>query len=164
MAFKLGVNAKLYFLSTGTRATWNATVTDGAHVGAAPSSLTEISTVKDLSIPIEAGEVNLTTRQNGGWEATEAGVFKASMEIPLIYDPANAGVAALMKAYLTRGHVALAVLDGDKATDGTQGLWADFSVLKMDKGEEIENAQMVTFTVKPGLSAVAPEWVKVAAA
>lgn len=161
MGASLGVNGKLYRLATGTRATWSATTTDGAKVGPAPSSLDEIPNCKDMSIPLEDAEADVTTRLNGGYEAVIGALRKTGINIAMVYDNADADYAALLKAYLTRGSIALAILDGDKATVGTSGFWADFAILKLEKSEPLTGAQMVTFFAKPTFSAVGPEWVKV---
>ena len=52
--FLLGMNAKIY---------------QGA-AGAALGSLTEMSNVKDVTLSLEAGEADVTTRANQGWRAT----------------------------------------------------------------------------------------------
>lgn len=161
MALKNGVNGKLYYLSTGTRATWNVTVTDGAHVGAAPSNLAEVALARDINYSQEGEKADVTTRLSR-YKATKKTLIGISLDIPMVYDPANAALLALQKAFLTDASIALAVLDGDKATAGTMGVWADFEVVAMKKDEALADAQMVTFTVEPAYSAVAPEYVKVA--
>ena len=70
MSTKLGMNAKMYYL-TGTRATWGAADADGIHGGAAPSGLTELGNVRDVTLNLEQGEADVTTRSNDGWRATE---------------------------------------------------------------------------------------------
>jgi hypothetical protein len=164
MAAKLGAAAKLYRLTTGTRATWNATIdTDGySHVGAAPGALDEIPNVKDVTIPLEDDKAETSTRGNNGFKSYLQGLTDASITIAMVYDPADLDFAALMKAKMTKTPIALAFLDGDKATVGVQGLWADFSVFKAEKGEPLGEAQTMTFEVAPTYSAVGPEWVKVA--
>ena len=56
MGIKLGMEAKLY-RNTGTYAlpTW-----------------VELTNVKDLTLNLEAGEADVTTRGNAGWRATVA--------------------------------------------------------------------------------------------
>ena len=160
----LGVNAKAYYLSTGTRTTWSATVTDGANVGAAPSNLTEITNLKgDLNVPLDDGEADVSTRGNGPWEAVIGGIRKVGIDLTMIYDPSNTIYQAFLKAYLTRTKIACAFLGDDKATVGAGGLWADFAVTKMEKGEAAGEAQTTVWTLKPTYSTVPPEWVKVSA-
>lgn len=160
---KLGVDGKLYFLSTGTRATWAAAGSDGVHEGAAPSNLTEISNCKDIKIPWDLNKADVTTRKNGKFKAYQATLADLEIEIEQVYVTTDTGYIALQKALLNRTTLALAMLDGDKATAAVEGLWADFSVTGFEKGEEIEGVQMCTWKVCPGFSAVAPEWIRVSA-
>lgn len=160
MAFKAGFTARAYVLTTGTRATWG-TATNGFATGAAPASLTELTVVKDLTIPIDATGANVTTRGSGGWEITLPTLFKLAIDLEVMWDAADAGVAALMKAFLTRTVIPVALLDGDKAGSGVVGVWADYVVTKWEKGEQLAEGQTAKFTIAPGPSAVPPEVVKV---
>lgn len=161
MALKIGVLGKLYYLSTGTRATWNASIVAGEHVGAAPNNLTEVDIVKDVEINEEKEKADVSTRRTR-YKATKGTMIAIAFEIPMVYDPANAALIALQTAFLTDATIALAALDGDKATAGSRGTWADYEVLSMKKSEPLNGEQMVTFGVEPAYSAVPPEHVKVA--
>lgn len=158
MAVKLGHAARIY-RGAAPRATWGEAV-DGTHVGSA-ASLTEITTAKDVELSVDKEQADATTRGMRGWKATKGTLKDASLDVPLEYDPADPGYLALMKACMTDATIPLAVLDGDKATAGVEGLWADFEVVGVKKGEPLNGTQLITFTVKPGLSAVPPEWVRV---
>lgn len=162
MAAKLGLDGKIYYLSTGTRASWG-TVTGGVAQAPAPSNLTVIEAVRDITLTIEAGEADVSTRGNDGWKAILATLKGASLEVKAIWDSADTALAAVLTAWLTNATIALAVLDGAKETVGTQGFWADFMVLSVTKGEALEEGQTMDFTIKPTLSAVSPQWVKVTA-
>jgi hypothetical protein len=164
MATSRGFDGRLYRLTTGTRATWGTADTNGLHAGAAPANLTEITSAKDITVNEEDSELDATTRGGRGYKITVGGLRDVSVDIPILYDPADPHFLALEKARLNRTTVALAFLDGDKATAGVVGTWADFSVLKKVKGEELDGLQMVTFTVKPGPSAVPVETVVVGGA
>lgn len=170
MGFKIGLNGKVYRLTTGTRASWGTVDGNGIYGVAAASvigaTLDEVVQVTgEVTINLEKSEADVSIRGGGGWGA-DAGTLKdASVEITLIYDPADADYLAIMKAKLAKTSIALAILDGTKNVAGTQGLWADFVVSNVSKGEPIEGPQTVAFTFKPTLNAnlVAPQWVKVTA-
>ncbi len=153
MGYKLGMNGKLYYLAMGTRAAWPAT--------GAPSNLTEIDIVGDVTLNLSAGEANINFRGNAGYRATVATLKEASVEFTMVYDTSKATFTALRDAFLNGTTIALAVLDGDKDTDGTQGFWADFTVLNFPRGEAMEEAMAINVTVKPTYSDVDPEWVTV---
>jgi hypothetical protein len=165
MAVKLGKDAKAYRLTTGTRATWNATVdTNGYHTGPAPASaFSEMPKIRNVKYDISAGEADVTTRGNNGWKATAATLKDLSVDFDMVYDPADADVIAVMGAVNTGVSVPMAFLDGLKDVVGNLGIWADFQIFKTSKDEDLQNAQMLSFTAKPALTAVAPEFVKVTA-
>ena len=162
MGYLLGRNAKAYALTSGTRATWGA-ATDGIHSGAAPSNLTEIDQVKgDLKATLAGTEADITVRASNGYKLTAKAMKDVTVDFDLMYDSTNTIYQFLLKAWLNDTVIGVAVLDGDKATVGTQGFWADWVIVKFDKNEPIGDAQTVSVSLKPTLSAVPPEWVTVA--
>lgn len=159
MAYKLGGNGRIYYGGT-SRTSWP---TSGA-----ASGLTILNRVGDVKLPLEKGEDDATTRDTPGWEASFATLIKGAVDFKLLYDSADAGYQALeTNFFATSGAtLALAILDGDKATVGTKGLWADFQVFKFEKGENVKGIQTVDVTIKPGLApgtnTLGPAWVTVA--
>lgn len=168
MSAKLGLNAKTYRLTTGSRASWgtinsNATTsTYGMNEAAAPSNLDEIPNIRDLSLTLEKSEADVSTRASA-WKALLAAQKQAGIEFGMVWDSADADCLALLRAWLNGTTIALAVLDGDKATVGSQGLWADFQVFSFSKSENLEEGQLVSVSLKPTYSSVPPEWVNVTA-
>jgi hypothetical protein len=157
----LGLNAKFYRLTTGTRATWGA-ATGGLHTAAAPASLDEITNVKDLGFTSTHGEANVSVRGNNGYAALLPTLTTLELKWSQVYDPTDADLLALLAAHIGKTTLAMAALDGDKAVAGNIGIWADWYIFVGEKTENLEEGQMLNFTAKPGLTAVAPEWVKTA--
>ena len=112
MAVKLGLDAKL-FRNTGTYAapTWN-----------------EIKNVKDVTLNLEAGEADVTTRGNNGWRATVATLKDGSIEFEMVWDSTDDDFTAIRDAFLNKTALEMAVMDGDVLTAGSQGLRASFMV------------------------------------
>jgi hypothetical protein len=162
MSTRISIDAKLYYLTTGTRATWNATVSGGVHVGATPSNLTEITRVKDVSYTPSKEKADVSRRGNGGWKSFRGTLKDIELTVTMPLDPTDTAYKALLGSYLSNTVIALAVLSGSKATAGEEGVWADFEVFSVEKSEQLAEGQMVTFTIGLGDSAVAPEWVRVA--
>lgn len=146
MSIKLGMDAKLY-RNTGTFAspTWNI-----------------IPNVKDLTLNLETGEADVTTRGNNGWRATVATLKDASIEFEMVWDTEDDDFTALRNAFLNNTAIELAVLDGLVATSGSQGLRATCMVTSFTRNEPLEEAITVNVTVKPTYSANAPSWMTVA--
>lgn len=141
MARKLGMAAKLY-LNTGTyeAPTW-----------------VEVTNCKDLTLNLEKGEADVTTRGNGGWRATTGTLKDASVEFDMIYDTEDTNVATLEDAFFDGTSVGVAVMDGpiDQAT--SKGVRAEMEVFNFSRSEALEEAITVSVTLKPTYSVNAPE-------
>ena len=145
MSVKLGMDAKL-FRNTGTYETplW-----------------TEVTNVRDVTLNLEAGEADVTTRGNAGWRANVATLRDASLEFEMVWDAEDDDFTAIRTAFLTNGSVEFAVMDGDVATAGSQGLRALMSITNFSRSEPLEEAITVSVTAKPTYSANPPEWMAV---
>ena len=145
MAVKLGLDAKL-FRNTGTYGspTWN-----------------EIKNVKDVTLNLEAGEADVTTRGNNGWRATVATLKDGSIEFEMVWDSADDDFTAIRDAFLNKTALEMAVMDGDVLTAGSQGLRASFMITSFSRNEPLEEAITVSVTAKPTYSANPPSWLTV---
>lgn len=147
MAIRLGMQAKLYFKVGGVSA-----------VG----SWTELGNVKDLTLNLETGEADVTTRANGGWRATVGTLKEGSIEFEMVWDTSDAGFTAIKDAFFSNAAIGLAVMDQGINTTGSQGLQADCSITSFSRNEALEEAITVSVTAKPTYSTTAPAWVTVA--
>ena len=142
MAIQLGLKAKLYRGTAGTQAT------------------TEVKNVKDLTVTLESGEADVTTRAANGWRASVSTLKEASLEFSILYDTADADFTAFQSAYFNNTAISLFVGDGDSGTE--YGLDADFSITSFTIDQSLEEAITVNITAKPtqigGSSNRAPSW------
>lgn len=136
MAIKLGMEAKLYYGEAGATAT------------------SELTNVKDVTLTLESGEADVTTRGNSGWRATVGTLKTGSVEFEMVWDSADAGFAAIKNAYFNNTPIALAILDGAEG----EGLDADFSITSFSRKEALEEVITVSVTAKPTYSTRAPAW------
>ena len=136
MSIVLGLDAVLYRGTAGARA---ATV---------------VTNVKDLTINLESGEADVTTRATEGWKASIATLKEGSLEFGILYDTADADFQAFQSAYFSNTPLALFVSDGA----GT-GLDADFSITGFNIAQNLEEAMTVSVKAKPTASTRAPTWV-----
>ena len=136
MAVVLGLDAVLYRGTAGTKAT------------------TEVTNVKDLTINLESGEADVTTRATEGWKAAVATLKEGSLEFGMLYDTADADFQAFQSAYFSNTPMALFVSDGA----GT-GLDADFSITGSNVTPNLEEAMTVSVKAEPAASTRAPQWV-----
>ena len=124
--FVLGMNAKLYYGAAGA------------------SAATEMGNVRDVTLTLEAGEADVTTRANLGWRATAPTLRECTAEFEMVWDPTDAGFTAIKNAFLTAGLVALKILD----QDGGQGPDGDFAITSFSRNEALEEAITVSVTAK----------------
>jgi len=137
MAHVLGMNCKAYYGTAGSTAS------------------TELTNVRDVTINLETGEADVTTRGNSGWRATAATLKEGSVEFEMIWqDGGDAGFTAIETAWTNATAIALAFLDGA----GGSGLDADFTITNFSRSEPLEDAVKVSVTAKPTYSTRAPSW------
>ena len=143
---RLGLEAKLYFCVAG--------------IGGYPQ-WTELDNVKNVTLNLQKGEADVTTRANNGWKALKGTLKEGSVEWEMVWDTQDAGFTAIQNAYFNDTLIGMAVMDGDIATNGTQGLWADCDIMDFSRDEPLEEAISVKVTAKPTYSANPPIWKKV---
>ena len=140
MAIKLGMDAVLNFKSGGV---------GGVGVW------TELANVKDVTLSLETGEADITTRANAGWRATVGTLKEASVEFEMVWDTADAGFTAIKDAFFNNAVIGLQVLDGPAGS----GLEADFSITNFSRSEQLEEALTVSITAKVTYAGTAPVWI-----
>ena len=115
---------------------------------------TEVKNVKDLTLNLESGEADVTTRATKGWRASIATLKEASLEFTILYDTEDSDYNAFATAYFNNEPLSLFVSDGH----GT-GLDADFSITGFSIEQPLEEALSVSITAKPTASERAPQWI-----
>jgi TP901-1 family phage major tail protein len=145
MAVVLGMNAKLYRNSaTYASPTW-----------------VEIDSVKDVTLSLETGEADVTTRAAGGWRESIATLRDASLEFEMVYDSAGTHFAAVKDAFTGGTSIEFLILDGAESVTGSQGLRAEMSIMSFSRNEALEEALTVSVSAKPTKPAAggaAPAW------
>ena len=142
--YVLGMNAGLY---------------QGAAGSTSPSTMSEVDNVRDVTLSMEAGEADITTRGNNGWRATAPTLRECTVEFQMVWKPGDTVFEAIKTAFLTAGTVALAVLDQKVGITGAQGPLGDFSITNFSRNEPLEEGVTVSVTAK---LAVFDSWVEVA--
>jgi hypothetical protein len=80
------------------------------------------------------------------------------MEFEMVWDTDDQGFTAIKDAWLNSTEIALAAMDGDISTGGSQGLASNFTVTNFSRNEPLEEAITVNVTVKPSSQT---EWYEV---
>ena len=128
MAYKLGLDAQLF------------------HGTAGQTASSEMKNCKDVTLNLETGEADITTRAAEGWRITAATLKEASLEFEMVWDTSDAGFKAIKDAYFNNTAIALFASDGD------------FVVTSFSRSEPLEEALTVSVTCKPTLVTRAPTW------
>jgi len=121
----------------------------------AGGSWIEDANVRDLTLSMEKGEADFTTRGNAGWKALVGALKSGSVEWEMVWDTADAGFVAIRNAWFGDAMIGLQILDAP----GGQGLQADFEVFTFSRAEPLEAGQMVSVGVKVTYSATPPSWI-----
>ena len=139
MAIKIGLEAKLLYGTAGSQ---------GA---------TEAKNVKDVTLSLEAGSADITTRAAAGWRVKKATLKEGSLEFQMNYDNEDTLCTTVISNFLAGSAMAFFVTDGA----GT-GLDADFTLTNCSIEQPLEEAISVSVTAEPtnigGSSGRAPAW------
>lgn len=139
MGTKLGLECKLYRGAAGATAN------------------TEMTNVTNVSLSLEKGEADITTRAADGWKMSAATLKEASIEFEMLYDPQDADFLAIQSAYFGNTALAFFISDGSGG-----GLDCDCVITNFSIDQSLEEAVKVSVTLKPtnigGQSGRAPAW------
>ena len=136
MSVVLGLNAKLLRGPAGTQGS------------------TEMKNVKDLTLSIEGGDADVTTRAANGWRASVATLKEATLEFEMNYDNEDENFGAVQEAFFNNTPLSFFVSDG-----AGNGLDADWVITGFDIDQPLEEALSVSVTARPTVDTRAPQWV-----
>ena len=132
----LGMNAKLYYHAT-----------EGTHLADMTAIVTSIA---NATLTLSAEEADTSTRGGAGWMTSVATLRSIELSFDMPLDSAEADIKALRLAYLTNGvGIAAAALSGAKTINGAWGIECDWDVYQFDRGEDLNDKQVITVRMKP---------------
>jgi Phage major tail protein 2. len=110
----------------------------------------EVNTATDITLNLEKGEANVTTRGSKGWEEFLPTNKSASIDATLVWDTADESFTKIMRAYLFGTPLDCMFLDGEYVADskGT-GLNAWCGVFGFTREETLQNALTAKTKFKP---------------
>lgn len=109
--------------------------------------------VKDVTVNLESGESDTTTRKSKGWRTSKATLKDGSIEFSILYDTDDEDYNALQEAYFSNKSIAFLAAD-----DQDNGLDADFTITNFSMEQNLEEAVSVSVTAKPTDAGRAPVW------
>lgn len=138
--FRLGMRGKLYVSAT-------------PFAGSDPSDVTITDTdvmgnVRNVTINLETGEADITTRDNDGWRAFAATLKEGTIEFESIWKPGDTKFEIIKDAWLDGAEIGAAALDTDYDAGG-EGVAGNFVVTNFTRNEDLEEAMTVSVTLRP---------------
>lgn len=147
---KLGKDCKAYY---------SGTLLDGAGNTPATVGWTLMNNVRDLSLGLEKGEADVTTRGNDGWKATLGTLKEGTINFEMMWETTDPAFTAIQNAYMNDTEVPLAIMDGLIAGSGAEGLASNFSITGFTRNEPLIEGVTVSVVAKPSSHT---EWYEVA--
>ena len=144
MGVVLGLNGKAYRNVGGTYAapTWSL-----------------IDNIRDVTLNLEKGEADVTTRGAQGWRLKAFTLKEGTLDFQMVWDTGDADFTAFKDAYFNDTPILCWFADGLAATTGSQGLKAWFSVGNFTRNEQLEEAMLVDVSLAPTfVSGEPPTW------
>jgi len=138
MSDKLGYECKMYH---GAALATGETAVDGSY--------TELTAAKDVSVPLDKAEADMTTRANNGWKSSRGGLKDGSIEFEIKWDSEDAGVTFIRSAFMNNTNILLAVMDGDIAVNDNEGFVANCEIMSFPLNQPLEEGVMIAVTAKP---------------
>jgi hypothetical protein len=127
-----------------------------------PAVWAELTNCTDVTLNMEGGEADVTTRANTGWRATVGTLKEGTLEFTMF--DARSGTAStqldfIVDAFLTNTPVEFLVLNGELDQATTKGLRATFAITAVNNGQPLEEGASFAITCKITSAATPPDWV-----
>jgi hypothetical protein len=118
-----------------------------------------ICNVKDLTLSMEHGETDVTTRCGAGFREYVAGLTDVTIDFGMIYDPSDTAWEFLRAAFFDKSAEEFLILDGPNNVAGSEGLRLHAFVKSFTRNETLGEALMTDVSLRPTANAnAAPAW------
>ena len=131
MAFILGFDAKLYYALNG--------VSGGTFI--------ELTNCRDVTIALESGESDVTTRASLGFREMVPTLHSGAIDFEMVADPTDQGYIDFKTAWLARQILGIRFLD--KVQPDGSGFEGDYCIFKFSRAEPVDGVQMISVSIKP---------------
>lgn len=120
----------------------------------------EITSAMDVTLNLSAAEADASSRASN-WRQTLTALLDGSVDFDIVADNTDTAYEALRDAFLNRTAIDMAIMDGPIATNGSEGLRAEMSVVNFTRNEPLEDTMTVSVSVKPAPTGNDPAWMEV---
>jgi hypothetical protein len=110
--------------------------------GATPDTI--MTNVRDVTLNMETGEADVTTRAADGWRVYLPTLKEASLEFEMLVDSGDADYTTIRTAFLGSTKLSFAVLD-----NAGNGVQFDGAVTNFSNSQPLEEGDSVSVTIRP---------------
>lgn len=112
----------------------------------------EVGPIREETVNLEKSLADVTDRRANGWRLQVGTLKEGTVDMQMIYDPADADYTAFSNAFFDNSQLVLAFMDGDCTVAGTyNGLLGAFVVTSLSQPRQLEEAIIVDITCTPVL-------------
>jgi hypothetical protein len=122
---------------------------DGSVTTPENASWLEMANFKDVTLSRSRAKADITTRANRGHRASRGTFMEENITGKIMWLPGDAAFDAIQSAFEVNTLLAMAFMDGDIDTAGSQGLVANMSVTGFTRNEPLEEGVTVDVTLEP---------------
>lgn len=150
--FVLGKNGKFY-VNDPTGSTYLFTAVGDSPDYSTPTLLnaanafTEYTNVQDVSLNVDSDEIDVTSRESGGFRETVFTTKNSEITTQVLWRPGDAKFAFLQYAWKNQVPIACMAMDGAWNTDGNSGLIGNFTV-SFGRDEPVGGVMQASVTFK----------------
>lgn len=134
------------------------------NTGTYPSPvLVEVQNIKDLTLSLEKGTADVTTRGSATWRQMIGAIKDATIDFQMVWNTSDSNFTAIQTAFLgttvATQSLEFFFMSCDIVDADSQGLRTTCMVEKFTKNEPLEEAQTVDVSLRPTISTYPPQWV-----
>lgn len=130
---------------------------NAAGIGDAGSRV-PVGVARDVTVTMEHGEADVTTRGSGGFKNTHKTSKALEFAFDMVYDPDDSGFQAIKTAYDAAPSDAASKIGIWALDENGAGPFADCHIFKFEMGEPLDGVHMVSVVAKPCRSDDNPDW------
>jgi len=108
-----------------------------------------VDDAKDVTLNLEAGEADASSRGSLGWRETLQTLRDAGIDFEMVHDPEDADFDLFRLAFFNGTTVDVQALDGGNAASGSEGLRIIAMVTSFQRAEPLEDTVMLSVSLKP---------------
>ena len=117
--------------------------------------------LRDLTLPLSSNEIAVKNK-GSVWVKYLRGLIDVAIDGEADWEPGSAVFEGFKSSFFTEKEIELMILDGGIKKQGAQGTRASFIVTKFERGEPLEDAMTVSFSLRlAATSAQEPQWVSI---